>query len=47
VNYDAIYIPNSFEREMHPGNGVRTQFIILGRKDGAGPWQIISIGSGP
>ena len=47
VNYDAVYVPNSFERMMNPGNGTKTRFIILGRKDGSGPWQIISIGSGP
>jgi hypothetical protein len=47
VDYDAVYVPNSFERTMNPGNGIKTRFIILGRKNGAGPWQIISIGSGP
>lgn len=49
VDYVPVYIPNSFEAEMHPGTGndVRTQFITLGRKDGAGPWQIILISSGP
>ena len=49
VDYNPAYVSNSFEATMHRGgdNTVRTQFIILGRKNGAGPWQIISIGSGP
>jgi hypothetical protein len=48
VDYVPVYRPNSFEADFHPGAGnVRTQFITLGRKDGAGPWKIILISSGP
>ena len=47
VNYDIVYTPNSYDRETYTQNGLKTVFIIMGRKDGAGPWRIISIGSGP
>jgi hypothetical protein len=47
VNYDIAYTPNSYDRETYAHNGLKTVFIILGRRDGAGPWRLIEIGSGP